>query len=202
MTNLRGRTQAVLHTEPTFTAPSVSLCRTPSVSWHSPAARCSPSSPSPQERSRSTKNSGLCSVDIRRALFGLASPASHCIVPETRLRIAPLRREGFSRTTPDAVEHCQQRNGPLAFHLFGKQTYQCDVNLPWPRNLFLALVEKFHKFLSALFWQGLGETRTKTVCSQPCRLVHRGKRFVQVLKHDLGQVLICLRTLPSLPGLP
>ena len=28
----------------------------------------------PRERGRSPKNSGLCSVDIRRALFGLASP--------------------------------------------------------------------------------------------------------------------------------
>ena len=59
---------------PTLTAPSARLCPTPGVSWHSPAARCSLSSHSPQELGRSPKNSGLCSVDVRRALFGLASP--------------------------------------------------------------------------------------------------------------------------------
>ena len=34
------------------------------VSWHSPAARCSQSSHSPQERGRSPKNSQLCSVRV------------------------------------------------------------------------------------------------------------------------------------------
>ena len=147
----------------------------------------------------------LLTVGVLRQLVGHQSAqsclqrraASHCIIPEARLCIAPLRREGFSRTTPDAVDHCQQRNRPLPFYLFGKQAYQRDVHLPCPRNLFLALVEEIHKFLPALFWQGLDETRAETVCSQPCRLVHRGKRFAQVLEHDLGQVLICLRTLPN-----
>ena len=80
--------------------------------------------------------------------------ASHCIIPEARLRITPLCREGFSRSTPDSVDHCQQRNRPLTFNIFGKQAHQRDVYLPWPRNLFLALVEGNPQFFACLLLAG------------------------------------------------
>ena len=94
---------------PTFTVPSARLCRTPDVSKHSPAARCSLSSHSPQERDRSPKNSGLSSVDFRRALFGLASPpcgwqeSLHFATARLRYRELPSQSVSLFPTLPDTL---------------------------------------------------------------------------------------------------
>ena len=59
---------------PTFTATSARLCGTPGASQHSPAARCSLSSHSPQEWDGSPMNSTLPSRHSEGPFFGLASP--------------------------------------------------------------------------------------------------------------------------------
>ena len=99
------------------------------------------------------------------------------VVPEPHLRVAPLGRKSFPRTTPGAVKQCQQRNGSLFFDPLGEQAYQCNVNLPGLSNMLLTWIEEVDKLLSTIFWQRLDEAKTKAV--------------------DRGQVLICLRTFPD-----
>ena len=126
-----------------------------------------------------------------RAPIGAVPPAAASSLSRHRPRTPPWRRENFPRTTPDAGR------ASLAFHFLGEQAYQCNVHLPGPSNLFLTLVEENDKFLSTIFWQRFDETGPKTVCSEPCCLVHRGKHFVHVLELNFWHVLICLRTSPD-----
>ena len=51
----------------------------------------------------------------RRRAASQRRAASHSIVPEHRLRIAPLGRKGFPRTTPDAVELVDREMGRSPF---------------------------------------------------------------------------------------
>ena len=90
--------------------------------------------------------------------------------------------------------------GRSPFTSLASDPYQGDVYRPWPSNLLLTFIEEVNKFLSSIFWQGLDESGAKTVCSQPCCLVHRGRRFVQVLELNFEQVLIRLCTCPDLLG--
>ena len=96
-----------------------SLCRTPGASQHSPAARCSAPPPhSLQAWDRSPMNSGLCSVDIRRALFGLASSPCVCVAriasltpPLARPRHSPQCSGCSSGASPRRC--CRHRRGGL-----------------------------------------------------------------------------------------
>ena len=129
-----------------------------------------------------------CAASTRQPPIGAAPPAAASSLAPRRPRNPPSHR-----TTPSRrLFSCDSRYGKA----WSRKRWVALPEPPWPASKPVATFSSHS--LTSSFGYELYEARAETACSQPCCLVHRGKRFVKIFEHDFGRILVC-HTCPDFP---